>query len=72
MLGVLVGSIFSVTVGNISNFIEADAENKLSDLPTIDTFVANAVGTITWPDGTSFTPSNLVLNDTLLISGDVA
>lgn len=65
MLGATIGSITGVGLGVLPQILEAYAENKLADMPTLDEFADESIKTTTWPGATGTTLLNAGLNGSL-------
>lgn len=69
IVGSIIGAAIGAGIGMIPEILEAVNEDKLSDLPSMDTIAANAVGAIKWPESSGFELKTANLAGALLLGG---
>ncbi|MDO6662048.1 TULIP family P47-like protein [Bacillus thuringiensis] len=69
--GILVGAVGSVIPTAVIKAIENANKEYYSELPTINEFVANSVGTVQWPDSSEFQLETANLRGIYLLGGQL-
>lgn len=71
VVAIIIAIVLAV-IANIAQYIAIAAEKDWDKLPSIDMMVTNATSPITWPGGTSFTPTSAQLNGCLQLGGSMS
>ncbi|SFD29411.1 TULIP family P47-like protein [Ruminococcus albus] len=67
--GSIIGAGIGASIGMLPKILEAINEDRFSELPTMDTIAANAVGAIKWPESSGFELKTANLAGALLLGG---
>lgn len=71
LAGSMVGGIAGIPLSYLPNLIDKQVHDRYSELPTMDTYVANCIGNVRWPNASGFDLENCILAGVLLLGGSL-